>query len=166
MSSRKVKRGPIKKFSKSVRAGLKFPVGRIERFLRKGRYATRVSAGAPVYMAAVIEYIMAEVLELAGNSARDCKHVRITPRDIVLAVRNDEELEKMFHKVTIASGGVIPNIHAVLVPNPKGKKNKGNAGAEGDKKSKEDAGAEGDNAEVPSKGGKAPKPNVKTARYA
>ncbi|XP_023245262.1 histone H2A-beta, sperm-like [Copidosoma floridanum] len=59
--------------SRSSRAGLQFPVGRIQRHLRKGNYAERVGAGAPVYLAAVLEYLSAEVLELAGNAARDNK---------------------------------------------------------------------------------------------
>jgi len=59
--------------SRSSRAGLQFPVGRIHRLLRKGNYAERVGAGAPVYLAAVMEYLAAEVLELAGNAARDNK---------------------------------------------------------------------------------------------
>ena len=57
----------------SSRAGLKFPVGRIHRLLRKGNYAERFGSGAPVYLAAVLEYLAAEVLELAGNAARDNK---------------------------------------------------------------------------------------------
>nr|XP_045754977.1 histone H2A type 2-C-like [Mirounga angustirostris] len=52
--------------SRSSRAGLQFPVGRVHRLLRKGNYAERVGAGAPVYMAAVLEYLTAEILELAG----------------------------------------------------------------------------------------------------
>ena len=51
--------------SRSNRAGLQFPVGRIHRLLRKGNYAERVGAGAPVYLAAVMEYLAAEVLELS-----------------------------------------------------------------------------------------------------
>ncbi len=102
--------------SKSSKAGLQFPVGRIGRFLKKGKYAGRVGAGAPVYLAAVLEYLTAEILELAGNAARDNKKTRIIPRHIQLAVRNDEELNKLFGSVTIAQGGVLPNIHSVLLP--------------------------------------------------
>jgi len=105
--------------SRSARAGLQFPVGRISRFLRRGRYAARVGGGAPVYLSAVLEYLAAEILELAGNAARDNKRTRITPRHIQLAVRNDEELNKLLGGVTIASGGVLPNIHAVLLPKKK-----------------------------------------------
>ena len=102
--------------SKSVKAGLQFPVARIGRYLKKGGYATRVGAGAPVYLAAVLEYLAAEILELAGNAARDNKKTRISPRHITLAIKNDEELNKLLGGVTIASGGVLPNIHAVLLP--------------------------------------------------
>ena len=57
--------GPKKKpVSRSVKAGLTFPVGRIGRFLKKGRYAQRVGTGAPVYLAAVLEYLAAEVYTL------------------------------------------------------------------------------------------------------
>lgn len=102
--------------SRSARAGLQFPVGRIHRFLRKGNYAERVGAGAPVYLCAVMEYLAAEILELAGNAARDNKKSRINPRHLQLAIRNDEELNRLLSGVTIAQGGVLPNIQAVLLP--------------------------------------------------
>ncbi|XP_041786420.1 uncharacterized protein LOC121601669 [Anopheles merus] len=108
--------------SRSNRAGLQFPVGRIHRLLRKGNYAERVGAGAPVYLAAVMEYLAAEVLELAGNAARDNKKTRIIPRHLQLAIRNDEELNKLLSGVTIAQGGVLPNIQAVLLPKKTEKK--------------------------------------------
>ena len=111
-----------KSSSRSAKAGLQFPVGRIARYLRQGRYAARVGSGAPVYLAAVMEYLAAEILELAGNAARDNKRSRIIPRHLQLAVRNDEELNKLLGGVTIASGGVLPNIHAVLLPKKKGGK--------------------------------------------
>ncbi|XP_025715867.2 LOW QUALITY PROTEIN: histone H2A type 3 [Callorhinus ursinus] len=102
--------------SRSSRAGLQFPVGRVHRLLRKGNYSERVGAGAPVYLAAVLEYLTAEILELAGNAARDNKKTRIIPRHLQLAIRNDEELNKLLGRVTIAQGGVLPNIQAVLLP--------------------------------------------------
>ncbi|XP_027035012.1 histone H2A-like [Tachysurus fulvidraco] len=102
--------------TRSSSAGLQFPVGRVHRLLRKGNYAERIGAGAPVYLAAVLEYLTAEILELAGNAASDNKKTRIIPRHLQLAVRNDEELNKLLGGVTIAQGGVLPNIQAMLLP--------------------------------------------------
>nr|XP_029719354.1 uncharacterized protein LOC115261593 [Aedes albopictus] len=121
----------VKAKSRSSRAGLQFPVGRIHRLLRKGNYAERVGAGAPVYLAAVMEYLAAEVLELAGNAARDNKKTRIIPRHLQLAIRNDEELNKLLSGVTIAQGGVLPNIQAVLLPKKTEKKTTNEAGGPG-----------------------------------
>ncbi|XP_067419664.1 histone H2A type 1-like [Emydura macquarii macquarii] len=111
-----VKPTTVSKTTKSARAGLQFPVGRVHRLLKRGSYAERIGAGAPVYLAAVLEYLTAEILELSGNVARENKKVRIGPRHIQLAVRNDEELNKLFAGVTIAEGGVMPNILSALVP--------------------------------------------------
>ncbi|KAG0470168.1 hypothetical protein HPP92_016878 [Vanilla planifolia] len=108
--------GAGKLVSRSAKAGLQFPVGRIARFLKAGRYAQRVGAGAPVYLSAVLEYLAAEVLELAGNAARDNKKNRIIPRHVQLAIRNDEELSRLLAAVTIANGGALPNIHDTLLP--------------------------------------------------
>ena len=109
-------RGTTKSTSRSAKAGLQFPVGRVARYMKQAKVSSRVGAGAPVYMAAVLEYLCAEILELAGNAARDNKKTRIVPRHLQLAVRNDEELNKLLSGVTIAAGGVLPNIHAVLLP--------------------------------------------------
>ena len=108
-----------KSVTRSSRAGLQFPVGRVLRYLKKGRYGQRVGAGAPVYLAAVLEYLAAEILELAGNACRDNKRQRITPRHVQLAIRNDEELNKLLAGITIANGGVLPNIHSQLLPKKK-----------------------------------------------
>ena len=112
-------KGAGRAVSRAAKAGLQFPVGRIARYLKKGRYAERVGAGAPVYLAAVLEYLAAEVLELAGNAAKDSKKSRVVPRHIQLAIRNDEELAKLMKDVTIASGGVLPHIHVSLLKKDK-----------------------------------------------
>ncbi|ORY92704.1 histone-fold-containing protein [Leucosporidium creatinivorum] len=111
--------------NRSKRAGLVFPVGRSHRKLYA--YASRIGAGAPVYLCAVLEYLTAEILELAGNAARDNKKGRISPRHLQLAIRNDEELNELLSNVTIKEGGVLPRIHRELLPGyvrPKERKKK------------------------------------------
>ncbi|XP_071518387.1 late histone H2A.1-like [Panulirus ornatus] len=98
------------------RAGLQFSVSRIHRFLKDGYYAPHISILGSVFCAAVLEYLTSEMLELAGDSVLSSNKKRITPRHILLAVRRDDELNKLLEDVTIPEGGVVPNIHAVLLP--------------------------------------------------
>ncbi|GLT36389.1 hypothetical protein SLA2020_107710 [Shorea laevis] len=108
----KDKKRPV---SRSSRAGIQFPVGRIHRHLKSRASANgRVGATAAVYLASILEYLTAEVLELAGNASKDLKVKRITPRHLQLAIRGDEELDTLI-KGTIAGGGVIPHIHKSLI---------------------------------------------------
>ncbi|CAO2614370.1 Histone H2A.Z [Lemmus lemmus] len=94
-----------KAVSRSQRAGLQFPVGRIHRHLKSRTTSHgRVGATAAVYSAAI----------LVGNASKDLKVKRITPRHLQLAIRGDEELDSLI-KATIAGGGVIPHIHKSLL---------------------------------------------------
>ncbi|MCL4119324.1 UNVERIFIED_CONTAM: hypothetical protein GTU68_003368, partial [Idotea baltica] len=101
--------------SRSSRSRPQFPVAGIHRLLRKGNYAERVGAGAPVYLAAVMEYLAAEVSSWAGNAARDKQESRIIPRHLQLAIRMTKT-QQLLSGVTMHRGGVLPNIQAVLLP--------------------------------------------------
>ncbi|KAK8763181.1 hypothetical protein V5799_034222 [Amblyomma americanum] len=83
-------------------------------------YAEREGAAAPVCMAAVLEYLAAEMLELTGKAARDNNKTLVTPRHIQLAVRTDKELRKLLSGVTISEGGVLPHIPTELLPKKPG----------------------------------------------
>ncbi len=117
--------------SKSARAGLKFPVSRFQRYLRKGNYADRIGTAAAVYMSAVLEYLTAEILELSGNAAHDNNRLRITPRHVMLAIKNDSELNELLSGAFFAGSGVMPNINPVLLAK-KSKKGAKNDSVDGD----------------------------------
>lgn len=96
------------RISRSKRAGIILPVGRFNRHLHEKRYAPRIAESASVYLAAAIEYVLGEVLELAGNTTLLEKRRRLTARDIMKAVRRDEELDELVGgKTVIPSSGVV-----------------------------------------------------------
>ena len=115
-SSRKAAGGAKKAGSKSSKAGLIFPTGRIGSLLRKGRFARRVGVTAGTYLAAVLEYLTAELLELSSKVVAQSKKktTRLTPRAVTLAVRHDDDLGSLLKDVTLSRGGVVPNVHKVL----------------------------------------------------
>ena len=102
--------------SSTTKAGLQFPVGRIHRLLKTATPVRRVSTDAAVYLAAALEYLCAEVTEIAGDVARQEKKKRITPRHILFAIRDDGELNKLLQHVHVPEGGVRPMLHIVLLP--------------------------------------------------
>ena len=107
--------------SRSARAGISFPVGRIHRLLKKVS-GERVGASAAVYLGAVLEYLTAELFELAGNACKLQNLKRVMPRHLMLSIRGDEELDKLVQDCTIAGAGVIPHVHLSLIPKKSSKK--------------------------------------------
>ena len=69
-----------------------FPVGRIAKYMKLGQYDfKRLGGGAPIYMAGVLEYLVAELVEISAGSVKDNYRKKITPRDIMLGMKHDEE---------------------------------------------------------------------------
>jgi len=99
---------------RSARAGLTFPVATISVMLARYMHCS-VGDVDVAYLTAVLEYVVAEVLELSGNASADNCRTRHTPRDLVLAIRHDEELTTLFSDVVIIGGGRLCNIHDALL---------------------------------------------------
>ena len=87
------------------------------------------SMGAGIFTAAVLEYLTCEILELAGQACEEHKKKTIAPRHLQLAIRNDEELNKLMAMTTISMGGVLPNVEPGLFPK-KGKKKADHSGTQ------------------------------------
>lgn len=110
------------KITKAQRAGLQFSPPRAREFFNVRN--DRITGTCSVYLAAVLEYMAAEILELAGNASRDGKRVRITNRHIFQVISSDEELYELFYKrlhVIIENSGVTPSIHASFLTKNKNK---------------------------------------------
>uniref|UniRef100_A0A4W4GIF9 Histone H2A n=1 Tax=Electrophorus electricus TaxID=8005 RepID=A0A4W4GIF9_ELEEL len=65
--------------SRSGRAGLVFPIGLIHKRLRLGNFADRIGSGASVFLTGVLEYLVSEILKLAGHTAtlKKSKHITL-----------------------------------------------------------------------------------------
>ncbi|XP_058391185.1 histone H2A-Bbd type 1-like [Diceros bicornis minor] len=82
--------------SRSTRAELQFPVSRVDRFLRQGPYGQRLSSSTPVFLAGVLEYLTANILEQASKEAHSSRKIRITPEHVQRAVDNNLNLSHLF----------------------------------------------------------------------
>jgi histone H2A len=110
----------VKKISKSKRAGLIMPVGRIHTTIKKGCYHNgHLSQGAPIFLSGVLQYLMTELMELSSlklvNGKKDEAGIRITPRRILLAINEDNEFSALFRNVKIPNAGTVPTLRAKKV---------------------------------------------------
>ena len=110
-----------KHVSNSAKAGITFPVGRVLRQLRTHPNFKRIGISAAVYLASTLEYLCAEMTELAGLKAKYMEKgmpkKRITPRHIFMAVQDDEELKKFTRNAWFPYSGAMPLIHKFLLNN-------------------------------------------------
>ena len=128
------KRSTKKSATRKAGSATIFPSGRIGSMLRKGRYARRVSKSAGFYAAGVISYLAREMLEVVTKSLKGKKNVRISPRNLTLAVRADEEMGSLLQNVTISRGGVAPGINSALEKKKSASKKKSSKKAKKSKK--------------------------------
>ena len=109
----------------STRAGLLFSIPKVLKLMKRDRLAARVGKRPSVVMAAVMEYLSAEVLELAGNLVLERNKKRVTPRTIMLAISGDDELYKLAgSKAMFRESGVAPHIEAAMLRKKGGKEKK------------------------------------------
>lgn len=111
--------------SRSAKAGINFPVGRIHRLLKnkatRGRNMDgklrfgRVSGLSALYMASILEYLCTELLELSTEMSKKFKIKRITPQIINYTIKADDEMNKLFDAVTLVASGIVPNYNERLL---------------------------------------------------
>ncbi|KAI8344642.1 histone-fold-containing protein [Chlamydoabsidia padenii] len=81
----------------SARAGLTFPVSIIDRWFRQGDYSDGpYYKTTAIYMTAVLEYLITEVIQFAGMKANESQRKTILPDDVVAGIQEDESLCTLF----------------------------------------------------------------------
>ena len=103
------------------RAQLVMPVSRVLRMMKRDRLQARISRLSAVAMAAALEYVVSEIAEISGDLCENDHKKRINSRHLLLGIKGDEELSKLFQGIVIREGGVLPQIHQALVPEKKKK---------------------------------------------
>jgi histone H2A len=100
---------PTKKnrITKSKRAGLIFPVKRIHNQMKSLMPGKKILTDSSIKLAAVLEYLVAELLDVSGIQTFETKMSVIKPRHIFLATQNDNDFKKVFKRVSISESGVV-----------------------------------------------------------
>lgn len=101
---------------RAARAGLNFPIARVKKIMRTGGYAPKFSGNTDLYLAAIVEYVVSEILQGAGEIARNSKRARLNPRALQLCIQNDADLASLLKGRNIREGGVLPYIDERLLP--------------------------------------------------
>lgn len=107
----------------TISSGLIISVPRTKTLLKKYCSCERYSELAAIATAAVVESVLAEIVELAGRITLSDGRVRMTPKDINFGIKNDEELDMLFCNTAIGNGGY-PARHQIKLEKAKKRKTK------------------------------------------
>ena len=107
---KKDKEGGKEGNSKSAKAGLKFPVSRVNRHLREGSRSKRVAGSAPVFLSAVLELCVSEIFDAAGAAAEAQNRKRVNPTDLLQSLRQNRELRMLFKECGTMRGERIDGV--------------------------------------------------------
>lgn len=80
--------------------------------IRKPNHALILAAG--VYMAAILEYLVGEMIDNGQEQAEAKKKKRITPKHLFDGIAHDLDLKVVLKDVIIPGGGVMPFVHPIL----------------------------------------------------
>ena len=112
------KNGKPKSVSKSAKAGLTFPIARVNRYMRQKGGARRVGGSAPVFLTAILEYVTSELMDVAGQRTSKANRKTISDQDVSAAVRNDPDLSKLFAGHAIFMGDKVGKINEAITYKP------------------------------------------------
>lgn len=105
--------------SRSSRAGLLFPVSRIDRQLRRGHFAERLGARAPVFLAAVLQWVTHKTMDMAGRISKKSNQQRISPGHLQMAVRNSSALRQLLLGKPRHHSRAVPHSQRMASPSKK-----------------------------------------------
>ncbi|XP_031465185.1 late histone H2A.2.2-like [Phasianus colchicus] len=107
--------------SRSSRAGLLFPVSRIDRQLRRGQFAERFGARAPVYLAAVLQWVTHKIMDMAGRISKKSNQQCISPCHLQMAVKSSSVLKHLLGSGPKHHGRAVPQSQRMASPSKRRK---------------------------------------------
>ncbi|EZG69601.1 histone H2A [Gregarina niphandrodes] len=91
--------------SMTAKAGLIFPCARVRSHMKEVCFGQRIRPEAAICLAGVLEYLVAELLEVSGEEAKRQNRQRITPAHLLDTIRNDVDFSELAKNITLAHTG-------------------------------------------------------------
>ncbi len=105
-----------KSVSRAQKAGIVFPCARIGKSLKKDGRSKRVATTSSICIAAALEYTCAEIVELAVEKCKKDNRKRVSPQDVVRAIRADPELHRLTSGMVLSAGETMRKISKQVAP--------------------------------------------------